>query len=219
MANAAMVAGARALWPQLQAAGKPFGVSPELLAAVAWQESRFQPGAYNAEGDGSNPSRGMMQIRQSTARGLGFTGDVGRLFETGLSLELGAKLLRENLNRVASANPGLPAQEMLDRAISAYNAGWSTIRKGDAPRSGSGEFVNLRAYVEPIRAYYQDLRAAGLPGSLSTAGTSSPASPGSPSSPASPATGVNLAGSGGLFAGLAILGAALVFAADRRRDQ
>lgn len=132
------------------AAAAKYALDRALLLAIAAKESAFNPNAYNPEKN-DDPSRGLMQIRASTARGLGFTAPLEQLFTPAVNVELGAKLLRENLNRIARAVPALPAREREDRAIAAYNAGWSTIRPGDAPRTAAGAFINQATYVAPVR--------------------------------------------------------------------
>lgn len=149
---------ARSYVPLFLQAGERWQLDPSLLLAIAAKESAFNPAAYNPEKD-NNPSRGLMQIRESTARALGYRASVAGLFDPATSIELGARLLRENIDRVRGANPFLSARETEDRAISAYNAGWSAQRAGDALRTSSGEFVNLVGYVKPVRALQLLLRS------------------------------------------------------------
>lgn len=172
-------------WPLFTAAGARYGVPAELLAAIGYQESRYNPNAFNPE-SGSNPSVGLMQISVPTALALGFKGSLSELYQPALSVELAAKLLRDNLARIRRDAPGLPARELEDRAIAAYNAGWSKVRPGDAPRTPAGVFVNLTTYVAPVRRYLEQLRGAIAPSSSpapSPLATSAPV-PSSSSSPA-----------------------------------
>lgn len=155
---------ARAYVPLFSQAGQRWQLDPALLLAIASLESNFNPAAYNPERN-NDPSRGLMQVRESTARGLGYRGAVAGLFDPGTSIELGARLLSENLDRVRGANPFLTTREAEDRAISAYNAGWSAQRRGDALRDRSGQVINWVAYVKPVRALQLLFRSV-LPGGI-----------------------------------------------------
>lgn len=135
----------------IKATSASYRLDPSLVGAIALQESDLDPNAYNGA-DPQGGAFGLMQILLGTARGLGYQGDAGALFQPALNLELGAKLLRQNLDRVQRYTPALSQLEAENRAIAAYNAGWSKERPGDAPRTSSGRFVN-QAYVDRVRAF------------------------------------------------------------------
>ena len=118
-----------------------------------------------------------------------------RLLEFGY---FGAKLLRENLARVRRDGGPLSLREIEDRAIAAYNAGWSKIRPGDAPRDAGGAFINQASYVAPVRAYYSQLSPAiaatpATPPAPSSSGSAAAVPAGSSNSPAAIAPGAIIA--------------------------
>lgn len=122
-----------------------------LAKGTTMQESRFNPAAYRFEPKLNDASRGLMQLLLSTARAIGYSGDVGDdtahtggLYDPATNIDLGVKLLAENLRR-ASGN--------LTIAVSAYNGGFSEIRPNDAKRDGSGNLIN-QPYVDAVLNYY-----------------------------------------------------------------
>jgi len=114
--------------PQLHAAGIPaqyaakigelaraYGLSPALLEAVVWQESRWRETAVSPAG-----ARGLAQLMPGTARYLGVDPD-----DPMQNLEGGARYLREQLDRFDGD---------LEKALAAYNAGpGRVIRAGGIP--------------------------------------------------------------------------------------
>ena len=120
-----------------------YGVPAPLIKGIIAKESGFNPKAYKAEPHIGDASRGLMQVLNRTAKALGFTGHVDELYEPSKNILYGAKLLKENLQR-SKNNVGI--------AVAAYNAGWSKVRKGDAPRDTKGSFVNQQ-YVDDVKVY------------------------------------------------------------------
>lgn len=122
--------------PLVMAAATRYGLPAALIKAIIRAESNGDPLAFNPEGDGSNPSRGLMQVRWSTAQGLGYTGDPAKLFDPRVNIELGAKLLRQLWDRFKGGTTDI---------ISAYNAG---------PRIASqrqpGQPYRNQAYVDKV---------------------------------------------------------------------
>lgn len=93
-----------------------FDLSPALLEAVVWQESRWREDAVSPVG-----ARGLAQLMPGTARDLGVNPDDPRA-----NLEGGARYLREQLDRFDGD---------LEKALAAYNAGpGRVIRSGGIPR-------------------------------------------------------------------------------------
>lgn len=113
---------------QLHAAGVPanysstiaelarrYDLSPALLEAVVWQESRWRHNAVSPAG-----ARGLAQLMPGTARYLGVDPD-----DPFANLEGGARYLREQLDRFDGD---------LELALAAYNAGpGRVIRSGGVP--------------------------------------------------------------------------------------
>lgn len=92
-----------------------FDLSPSLLEAVVWQESRWRENAISPAG-----ARGLAQLMPGTARYLGVDPD-----DPAANLEGGARYLREQLDRFDGD---------LEKALAAYNAGpGRVIRAGGIP--------------------------------------------------------------------------------------
>ena len=93
-----------------------FDLSPALLEALVWQESRWRADAISPVG-----ARGLAQLMPGTARELGVNPD-----DPFANLEGGARYLREQLDRFDGD---------LERALAAYNAGpGRVIRANGIPR-------------------------------------------------------------------------------------
>jgi soluble lytic murein transglycosylase-like protein len=84
------------------------GLSVPLLVAVAWQESRLEPGAVSPAG-----AHGLLQLMPSTAKVVGVTGEA-----PGANIVAGARYLRRMLDRFGGN---------LELALSAYNAGPTAV--------------------------------------------------------------------------------------------
>lgn len=104
-----------------------YDLSPALLEAVVWQESRWREDAVSPAG-----ARGLAQLMPGTARYLGVDPD-----DPLANLEGGARYLREQLDRFDGD---------LEKALAAYNAGpGRVIRSGGIPR-----IRETQAYVASI---------------------------------------------------------------------
>lgn len=102
-------------------------VSEPLVAAVAWQESRFNQAALSPKG-----AVGVMQLMPGTARALGV--DAADLKA---NIDGGAAYLAQMLRRFEGDLP---------RALAAYNAGPEAVdRYGGVP-----PFAETRAYVKSV---------------------------------------------------------------------
>jgi soluble lytic murein transglycosylase-like protein len=92
-----------------------FDLSPALLEALVWQESRWRHDAVSPAG-----ARGLAQLMPETARYLGVDPD-----DPFANLEGGARYLREQLDRFDGD---------LEKALAAYNAGPGRVeRAGGVP--------------------------------------------------------------------------------------
>lgn len=92
-----------------------YDLSPVLIEALVWQESRWDAGAVSPRG-----ARGLAQLMPGTARDLGV--DPGDPFA---NLEGGARYLRAQLDRFDGD---------LEKALAAYNAGPGRVeRAGGVP--------------------------------------------------------------------------------------
>lgn len=108
-------------------AEQKYGVPADLLAAVAKQESNFNPRAVSRAG-----ARGLMQLMPGTARSLG----VGNSFDPAQAVDGAARLLRDHLRTFGT----------VDLALAAYNAGPGAVRK----YGGVPPYAETKNYVAKI---------------------------------------------------------------------
>ena len=95
----------------IQAAAARYGISNQLVDAVAWQESRYNPRARSSAG-----AIGVMQLMPATARQLG----VSNPHDVRQNVAGGAAYLRQLLERFGNNVP---------LALAAYNAGPGAVMK------------------------------------------------------------------------------------------
>jgi soluble lytic murein transglycosylase-like protein len=127
-------------------AASQHGVNPALIAAVIDSESGFNPRAVSSAG-----AKGLMQLMDGTARGLG----VRDPFDPTQNVMGGARLLRQLLDRYKGD---------VRLALAAYNAGPAAVdRFGGVPPYGE-----TQAYIPKVLAAMQRhsaLDTAHRPGS------------------------------------------------------
>ncbi|MEL6528478.1 MAG: lytic transglycosylase domain-containing protein [Pseudomonadota bacterium] len=104
-----------------------FDLSPSLLEALVWQESRWRENAVSHAG-----ARGLAQLMPGTARYLGVDPD-----DPMQNLEGGARYLREQLDRFDGN---------LEKALAAYNAGPGRVIRAN----GIPNIRETRLYVAAI---------------------------------------------------------------------
>jgi soluble lytic murein transglycosylase-like protein len=110
-----------------------YDLSPALIEALVWQESRWHPEAVSPVG-----ARGLAQLMPGTARQMGV--DAGDPFA---HLEGGARYLREQLNRFDGD---------IEKALAAYNAGPGRVAQaGGVPR-----IRETQVYVSSIMGRLSD---------------------------------------------------------------
>lgn len=105
------------------------GISPALLEAVVWQESRWRPNALSPAG-----ARGLGQLMPGTARDLGVDPRDPEANLIGSATYLRGLLTRFNDN--------------IEQALAAYNAGPARVRQA----GGIPNIAETRAYVAQITA-------------------------------------------------------------------
>ena len=106
-----------------------YGLSPQLLAALVWQESRWRADAVSPKG-----ARGLAQLMPATAKYLGVDPD-----DPYANLEGGARYLREQLDRFDGD---------LEKALAAYNAGPGRVERAQ----GVPRIRETQDYVASIMA-------------------------------------------------------------------
>ncbi len=110
-----------------------YDISPALLEAVVWQESRWNERALSPAG-----ARGLAQLMPGTARHMGVDPD-----DPEANLEGGARYLRQQLDAFGGD---------IEKALAAYNAGPRRVQQ-------AGGIPNIRetqAYVAAIMARLSD---------------------------------------------------------------
>jgi cell wall-associated NlpC family hydrolase len=119
------------------AAGSKYGVDPTLLAAVAKQESAFNPRAVSHAG-----AQGLMQLMPATAAGLG----VGNSFDPAQAVDGAARLLRDLTREFGR----------VDLALAAYNAGPGAVHR----YNGIPPYAETQKYVPAVLAHKNALERA-----------------------------------------------------------
>lgn len=113
-------------------AGQAHGVDPALLAAVARQESGFDPRAVSPAG-----AQGLMQLMPATADGLG----VADPFDPPQAVDGAARLLRDLIGRFGR----------VDLALAAYNAGPGAVLRYD----GIPPYPETQHYVRSVMSMWR----------------------------------------------------------------
>jgi soluble lytic murein transglycosylase-like protein len=113
--------------PVISAAAQQYGISPALVDAVMWQESRYNPKAISSAG-----AIGLMQLMPGTARSLGVNPH-----DPWQNVFGGAAYLRTQLDRFGNNVP---------LALAAYNAGPEAVAK----HGGIPPYAETRNYVSTI---------------------------------------------------------------------
>lgn len=121
---------------EIERAATDAGLDPRLLAAMVWQESRFQSDAVSRSG-----ALGLTQLMPGTADGLGVDPS-----DPVQNLSGGARYLAWTIEEFGSIELGLAA----------YNAGPGRVREAD----GIPNIAETQAYVPRVLDYYKQLGGA-----------------------------------------------------------
>lgn len=111
-------------------AGNRYDVAPALLAAVAKQESAFNPRAVSHAG-----AQGLMQLMPATAAGLG----VRNSFDPAQAVDGAARLLSDLIGQFGR----------IDLALAAYNAGPAAVQR----YGGIPPYAETQRYVPAVLAH------------------------------------------------------------------
>ncbi len=113
----------------IAALAQRYDLSPAVIEALIWQESRWRTDAVSPKG-----ARGLAQLMPQTARALGVDAD-----DPAANVEAGVRYFRQLLDRFGGN---------LDQALAAYNAGPGRVaRAGGVPH-----IAETRGYVAAILA-------------------------------------------------------------------
>lgn len=158
-----------------------FGIPFDIVKATVATESGFDPKAYRAEPKIKDASRGLMQLLEATARGLGFKGQTDDLFDPEISVHLGVKLLAQLFDRYGVATApasiyaaynagsiryGTDGKLVNQRNVDRWQKNWEYFLSRGAPAGKAGP---CRLCLELTRR--QPTAAAGSPGSHSGSGS------------------------------------------------
>jgi soluble lytic murein transglycosylase-like protein len=130
---------------EITSAAQKYGVDPALLAALVKQESNFNPRAQSGVG-----AKGLTQLMDATARGLGVTD----AFDPTQSLDAGAKFLGGLLKQF-HGNESL--------ALAGYNAGPGAVQKygGIPPYQETQRYVpKVLGFATQFRRIWADSKAS-----------------------------------------------------------
>jgi cell wall-associated NlpC family hydrolase len=131
---AGLPAAGRRYASEIATAAKAAGIDPALLAAVAWTESGFAPGATSPAG-----AQGLMQLMPRTAAGLGVSDPT----DPAQALAGGARYLRQQID----------AFGRVDHALAAYNAGPTAVRRS----GGIPPYEETQNYVTRVLDRFRTL--------------------------------------------------------------
>jgi soluble lytic murein transglycosylase len=139
--------------------GQAYGVRPELIKAVIWRETRFQPDKVGLHGE-----RGLMQITEDAAtdwvRAEKITTFVPNdLFDPRTNIQVGTWYLKRALEHWSAKDDAVPF------ALAEYNAGRTRVKRwvkdsGQGENAGAGElqdamdFPMTKSYIAAIVARY-----------------------------------------------------------------
>lgn len=143
-----VVARAREFQPIVLRASERFGVAANLLNAIIWHESRFNPKARNPSG-----AKGLMQLMPRTSKAMAQRLERrNRPLDAEFSIYAGAQLLSIMLERFSGRE---------DLALFAYARGGGSVRAWK--RQGGPMPERVRKFIGRIRSTKRAFDALGYP--------------------------------------------------------
>jgi hypothetical protein len=144
-------------------AGAKYGIDPNLLKAIAKQESDFNPNEMSGKG-----ARGIMQLIAENCREVGLDPN-GDCFDPAKNIDGGAQQLAKYLKRYQQYD------NQMILALAAYNAGMNNV-DGSPPKVPN--IPETQDYVNKVPAYYEQFKKGEIPeGTLTVKSNSSTFTP------------------------------------------
>ena len=150
----------------IRQASERYSVAPELIKAVIWRESQFQPRKVGSQGE-----RGLMQITEKAAVDWARAEKIQTfvptdLFDPKVNIEAGTWYLGRALKRWSSKDDPVPF------ALAEYNAGLTRVQRwvqgsGRGETAGAGDlqavmdFPTTKNYIAAISARYDYYKRRG----------------------------------------------------------
>jgi soluble lytic murein transglycosylase len=150
----------------IRQASERYSVAPELIKAVIWRESQFQPQKVGSQGE-----RGLMQITEKAAVDWARAEKIQTfvptdLFDPKVDIEAGTWYLGRALKRWSSKDDPVPF------ALAEYNAGLTRVQRwvqgsGRGETAGAGDlqavmdFPSTKNYIAAISARYDYYKRRG----------------------------------------------------------
>jgi soluble lytic murein transglycosylase len=150
----------------IRQASERYSVAPELIKAVIWRESQFQPQKVGSQGE-----RGLMQITEKAAVDWARAEKIQTfvptdLFDPKVNIEAGTWYLGRALKRWSSKDDPVPF------ALAEYNAGLTRVQRwvqgsGRGETAGAGDlqavmdFPSTKNYIAAISARYDYYKRRG----------------------------------------------------------
>lgn len=147
-------------------AGKRYGVTPSLIKAIIWRETRFQPDMLGSKGE-----RGLMQITEGAASDWARAEKIETfvpldLLDPKTNIEAGTWYLANALRHWADKDDPVPF------ALAEYNAGRARVKRWEKDSGLGGgfgseelratmDFPTTRAYIRSILARFRDFERTG----------------------------------------------------------
>ncbi len=123
--------------PIIEEVADQYDVEPELIKAIIWAESSFNPNAVSKKG-----AVGLMQLMPSTARAMG----VEDFSDPESNINAGVRYFKQLM---------IQFEGNAELALAAYNAGSSKVRE----YRGIPPFKTTRFYVKKVFEYYNGFKS------------------------------------------------------------